>query len=199
MTLFNQGFVRFRRLLLLSLLSLLLAGCLTQILVSATKEVMWRLLLPMVGLDPNTTNLFEQPMVKDRMTALLGTNYEPVIGMLKTADQLQQEGPLFYVVSRYTPVPEFAEKAGLVWDSDANRMAVMLVSGGSPNIIAEQVLQQQIDKQVGQAVVNGTLRWPGELQSILDEDTLKQQQLPDPTIDALESEIKAQEEAGIEK
>lgn len=199
MTLFNQGFVRFRRLLLLSLLGLLLAGCLTQILVSATKEVMWRLLLPMVGLDPNTTNLFEQPMVKDRMTALLGTNYEPVIGMLKTADQLQQEGPLFYVVSRYTPVPEFAEKAGLVWDSDANRMAVMLVSGGSPNIIAEQVLQQQIDRQVGQAVVNGTLRWPGELQSILDADTLKQQQLPDPTIDALESEIKAQEEAGIEK
>ena len=72
---------------------LILAGCLTQFLVTATREVMWQLLLPMVGLDPNERNLFEQPVIKDRMTALLGPQYVPVVSLLKTADTLQKEGP----------------------------------------------------------------------------------------------------------
>ena len=151
---------------------LLLAGCLTQILLGATKEVMWRLLAPMVGLDPNATSLFEQPIVRDRMTALLGDRYEPVLSLLKTADQLQKEGPLFYVVSRYTPIPDYAEQAGLVWDSDTNRMAVMLVTGGSPTVIAEQLLQQQVEKQVEQSVVGNELRWPAELQAVLNSSAL---------------------------
>lgn len=157
------------------LIAMVLAGCLTQILLGATKEVMWRLLAPMVGLDPNATSLFEQPVIRDRMMAFLGPQYEPVLGLLKTADQLQKEGPLFYVVSRYTPMPEYAEKAGLVWDSDTNRMAVMLVTGGSPTVIAEELLKQQASKQLEQTAIGQALRWPGELQSILDADALKQQ------------------------
>ena len=56
---------------------------------------------PLVGFDPNEANLFEQPLIKDRMTAMLGPNYDTTMQLLKTANELQQEGPLFYVVSRY--------------------------------------------------------------------------------------------------
>ena len=86
-----------------------------------------------------------------------------------TANTLQEEGPLFYVVSRYTPVPQLAEKAGFVWNSDTNQMAVMLITAGSPTVIAERVLMKQANQKIAEAVPE----WPVELQTILDEDALK--------------------------
>ncbi len=201
--------MRILRIAILTLIACLLTGCLTQILVSASKEVMWRLLTPMIGLDPNQTNLLEQPLIKDRMTAFLGPQYEPVISLLKTADELQKEGPLFYVVSRYTPVPEYAEKAGFVWNSETNQMAVMLVTGGSPTIIAEKLIEKQVNAKVAEFVP----QWPGELQSILDADALKKQateaagaaaanalipQVQPADIDfAMEEEMRSQEASGV--
>lgn len=170
-------FLRGRTLVLALLAVLLLSGCLGQLVAAATKEVLFRLLVPMVGLDPNETRLFQQPIIRDRLQAFLGPQYEPVVALLGTAEELQREGPLFYVVSRYTPVPEFAEQAGFVWDADANRMAVMLVTGGSPTVIAEQLVREQAAEQVAGAVagtpVGEALRWPGQLQAILDADAQK--------------------------
>ena len=161
--------MRIRRLFVLMLVMTLLTGCLTQLLVSASRELLWQLLTPMLGLDPNQTNLLEQPIIKNRLTALLGPQYEPAMTLLKTANELQREGPLFYLVSRYTPVPEIAEKAGFVWNSNTNQMAIMLVTGGSPTVIAEKFIEGQVKEQTAQLIP----QWPGELQSILDNDALQ--------------------------
>ncbi|MFE8730201.1 hypothetical protein ACFX56_24565, partial [Aeromonas hydrophila] len=48
---------------------------------------------------------------------------------LKTANKLQQEGPLFYVLSEYAPVPDIAKQAGMVWNSQTNQMSVLLQKG----------------------------------------------------------------------
>jgi len=102
---------------------------------------MWSLLKPLVGFDPNEVNLFEKPMIKDRMTALLGDKYEPTMKLLRTAQEIQQEGALFYVASRYAPpkVQAITDKAAMVWNADTNQMAVMLIKDGTPEIISEQV------------------------------------------------------------
>lgn len=102
---------------------------------------MWSLLKPLVGFDPNEVDLFETPMVKDRMTALLGDKYEPTMKLLRTAQAIQQEGALFYVASRYAPpqVQEITDKAAMVWNADTNQMAVMLIKNGTPEIISEQI------------------------------------------------------------
>ena len=102
---------------------------------------MWSLLKPLVGFDPNEVDLFETPMVKDRMTALLGTKYEPTMKLLRTAQEIQQEGALFYVASRYAPpqVQAITDQAAMVWNADTNQMAVMLIKDGAPDIISEQV------------------------------------------------------------
>jgi len=126
---------------------------------------MWALLKPLVGLDPKTANLFEQPLLKGRMQALLGDNYSTAVSLLNTADKIQQEGPLFYLVSNYTPVPQLAEKAGFVWNAETNQMAVLLVSGGAPLIFAEQ-LNQQAAKVIPS--------WPAELVDYTDPVKLKQ-------------------------
>ena len=98
-------------------------------MMSPTSQLMWALLKPLVGFDPNEANLFEQPLIKDRMTSILGPNYDSTMQLLKTANELQQEGPLFYVVSRYAPVPDVAKQAGMVWNSQTNQMSVMLLKG----------------------------------------------------------------------
>jgi len=102
---------------------------------------MWSFLKPLVGFDPNSVNFFEAPIVKDRMTAILGDKYEPTMKLLRTAQEIQQEGALFYVASRYAPtqVQAVADKAGLVWNSQTNQMAVMLIQGGKPEIFSEQI------------------------------------------------------------
>jgi hypothetical protein len=45
----------------------------------------------------------------------------------------------------------------------------MLITGGSPTVIAERVLIKQANQKIAEAVPE----WPVELQTILDEDALK--------------------------
>ncbi|MGL5393135.1 MAG: hypothetical protein ACRDA8_17450 [Shewanella sp.] len=150
-------------------LALMLTACVAPLLlISPQSQLMWALLKPLVGLNPNDVGLFEQPLIKDRMQSLLGDNYDTTMSLLKTADKIQQEGPLFYLVSSYTPVPEMAEKAGLVWNSQNNQMAVMLMTGGAPLVISEQ-LNQQADKVIPS--------WPTELADYTDPQKLQQKAL----------------------
>ncbi|HHQ4594194.1 TPA: hypothetical protein ACSP2D_003487, partial [Aeromonas veronii] len=122
--------MRIMPLLQAACLSLMLSACVAPLLMmSPTSQLMWALLKPLVGFDPNEVNLFEQPLIKDRMTAILGPNYDSTMQLLKTANELQQEGPLFYVVSRYAPVPDIAKQAGMVWNSQTNQMSVLLQKG----------------------------------------------------------------------
>lgn len=102
---------------------------------------MWSFLKPLVGFDPNEVNLFETPMIKNRMTALLGDKYEPTMKLLRTAQEIQQEGALFYVASRFAPsqVQAVTDKAGMVWNADTNQMAVMIIKDGVPEIFSEQI------------------------------------------------------------
>ncbi len=161
---------------------------------------MWTLLKPLVGLDPNDVGLFEQPLIKNRMQELLGKNYDTTLSLLKTADKIQQEGPLIYLVSTYTPVPEMAEKAGLVWNSDTNQMAVMLMKGGAPSVFSEQFSNQ------AQKLVPS---WPKELADYTDPQKLQQkaleaganqvqQQLPNPIKAVATGEVNAAQSAIIE-
>ena len=150
-------------------LMLLLAGCVAPaLLLSPQGQLMWALLKPLVGLDPNEMNLLEQPLIKNRMQPLLGEHYDTAVTLLKTADKLQQEGPLFYLVSNHTPIPQMAEKAGFVWNSETNQMAVMLVSGGAPMIFAEQ-----LNNQAAKVVPS----WPADLADYADPVKLKQKAL----------------------
>jgi len=134
--------MRIMPLLKAACLSLMLSACVAPLLMmSPTSQLMWALLKPLVGFDPNETSLFEQPMIKDRMTAMLGPNYDTTMQLLKTANELQQEGPLFYVVSRYAPIPDVAKQAGMVWNADTNQLAVMLQKGdGATQVFGENLM-----------------------------------------------------------
>lgn len=122
------------------LFTMLLGGCLAPaVLLPSSSQLMWALLTPLVGFDPNQVNLFEQPLLRDRMIALLGERYEPTMRLLRTANELRREGPLFYVVSRYTPLPEIADKAGMVWNSDTNQLAVALLKDDAATVISERI------------------------------------------------------------
>lgn len=149
--------------------ALFLTQCIAPaMLLAPQSQLMWALLKPMVGLDPKEANLFKQPLIQSRLEPLLGSHYAGAVQLLETADKIQQEGPLFYVVSKYTPVPELAEKAGFVWNSETNQMAVLLVSGGAPQIFAEK-LNSEINQQIP--------AWPAELSDYTDPAKLKQQAL----------------------
>ncbi|MEN0039201.1 MAG: hypothetical protein AAGC78_19135, partial [Cellvibrio sp.] len=67
--------------------------------------------------------------------------YEPTMKLLRTAQEIQQEGALFYVASRYAPpqVQAITDKAAMVWNADTNQMAVMLIKDGTPEIFSEQI------------------------------------------------------------
>ena len=121
-------------------LAFLLSACAAPLLLMPSqRDLMWALLTPLVGFDPNKVNLFEQPVIKQRMTALLGSHYEDTMQLLRTADQLQKEGPLFFVVSRYTPIPDIAQQAGLVWNADTDRLAAVIRHGDRSEILTEAV------------------------------------------------------------
>lgn len=156
----DMPFLRFSR---LALLCVLIAGCMAPVLLMpSSSQVMWALLQPLVGFDPNAVNLFEQPVIKQRMTALLGEQYAPAMQLLRTANELKKEGPLFYLVSRYTPVPELADKAGLVWNSDTNQMAALLGKGDVSQIFAETV-RTTIEARANEQVQKIVPKWPAEL------------------------------------
>ena len=146
-------------------LSLCLSGCLAPaLLMPSPAQLMWALLKPLVGLDPNVVHLYDQPLIKDRMTTLLGPNYGTAMQLLKTADQLQQEGPLFFVVSKFTPVPELAEKAGLVWNADTNQMAVALLKGDGVQVFSEAI-QRKATADANAAVTEAVPVWPAVMQA----------------------------------
>lgn len=135
--------MRMTRFFLIASLCVFLTACVSSLLIGNQyqSKLMWSLLKPLVGFDPNEVNLLENPMIKNRMTALLGDKYEPTMKLLKTAQEIQQEGALFYIASRYAPpkVQEITDKAAMVWNADTNQMAVMLIKDGTPEIISEQV------------------------------------------------------------
>ena len=144
---------------------LLLAACVVPaLLMPSSSQLMWALLKPLVGLDPSIVHLYDQPMIKGRMTALLGSHYDTAIALLKTANELQQEGPLFFVVSKFTPVPALAEKAGLVWNSDTNQMAVALLKGDGVQVFSE-ALQGQAIAQTNAAMTTAGPLWPAVMQA----------------------------------
>lgn len=134
--------MRTTKLLSIAFICVFLSACVSSLLIGnqLQSKLMWSLLKPLVGFDPNEVNLFETPMVKDRMTALLGDKYEPTMKLLRTAQTIQQEGALFYVASRYAPpqVQAITDTAAMVWNADTNQMAVMLIKDGTPEIISEQ-------------------------------------------------------------
>lgn len=107
--------MRVARLFLPAVLCLALCACVSSLLIGnqLQSRLMWAVLKPLVGFDPNEVNLFEIPQVRERVTALLGDYYEPTVTLLRTADQIQQEGALIYVSSRVleeiTTVPLPAE------------------------------------------------------------------------------------------
>ncbi|WP_371930916.1 hypothetical protein [Oceanimonas sp. CHS3-5] len=138
-----------------ALLSLTLSACVAPLLSMGPGQLMWAMLKPMVGLDPNTTNLFEQPVVKTRMTSLLGPHYDTTVSLLRTAGELQQQGPLFYLVSGAAQQAG-ADKAGLVWNADSNQMSVLLSANDQTRVFSES--------HTGKAAV-----WPEVMQGWLTE------------------------------
>ena len=140
-----------------------LAGCAAPaLLMPSSSQVIWALLKPLVGFDPNMVNLWEQPAIKSRLSAFLGERYAPVMQLVRTADELKQEGPLFYVVSRYTPVPQIADKAGLVWNKDTNQFAALLHKDGVTEILSEK-LQTAVEDRASAAARTLVPKWPAEL------------------------------------
>lgn len=135
--------MRITKVATIAIICLFLSACVSSLLIGnqLQSKLMWSFLKPLVGFDPNEVNLFETPMVKDRMTKLLGDKYEPTMKLLRTAQTIQQEGALFYVASRYAPaqVQAVTDKAGMIWNADTNQMAVMLIKDGTPQIFSEQI------------------------------------------------------------
>lgn len=135
--------MRITKLAAIAFTCIFLTACVSSLLIGnqLQSKLMWSFLKPLVGFDPNEVNLFETPMVKDRMTAILGDKYEPTMKLLRTAQEIQQEGALFYVASRYAPpqVQAITDKAAMVWNADTNQMAVMLIKDGTPEIFSEQI------------------------------------------------------------
>ena len=148
--------MRFALLLKVALLSFTLSACMAPLLAMGPSQLMWAILKPMVGLDPEQTNLLEQPLIKTRMTGLLGPHYDTTVSLLRTADALQQEGPLFYLMSRTRQAG--ADKAGLVWNADSNQMSVLLSANEQLSVFSES--------HTGKAAV-----WPVAMQGWLNRPT----------------------------
>lgn len=167
-------FARSTRITLVLAVSLILSACAVSLVAgNAHSRLLWSFLKPLVGFNPHEINLLESPLIKPRMQALLGSRYEPTVRLLRTANELQQEGALFFLVSRYAPdsVKNITDKAGFVWNADTNQMAVMLIENGMPYVFSETV-SNGLEKVI--------LQWPGELQKALDnaeawQESLKQQ------------------------
>ncbi|PUA29936.1 MAG: hypothetical protein B0W54_05200 [Cellvibrio sp. 79] len=135
--------MRITKIATIAIICLFLSACVSSLIIGnqLQSKLMWSFLKPLVGFDPNEVKLFETPMIKDRMTKLLGDKYEPTMKLLRTAQTIQQEGALFYVASRYAPaqVQAVTDKAGMIWNADTNQMAVMLIKDGTPQIFSEQI------------------------------------------------------------
>ncbi|GAB3214977.1 hypothetical protein [Pseudaeromonas pectinilytica] len=180
-----------RRLLKVLLVSLLLSGCVAPLLAGAQSQLMWALLKPLVGFDPNEVNLFEQPLIKDRMQPLLGEHYGTAVTLLKTADEIQQEGPLFYVLSNNKVTGPLADKAGFVWNSQTNQMAVLLQQQGKSAVFSEPLANAAAETTGAAATVPV---WPQAMQALLTPASL-QQQLQDQAAAAVQGQVQPAAEA----
>ena len=190
--------MRFTKFLAISLICISLTACVSSLLIGnkAQSKLMWALLKPLVGFDPNEVNLFETPMIKNRMTKLLGSKYEPTMKLLRTAQEIQQEGALFYVTSRYAPsqFQEITDKAAMVWNADTNQMAMMLITDGNPEIISEQVdkakqsITPVLPKEL-QTAYDKAVEKKKELDNVKDqiENLQNLEQLPEKTLEQLKS------------
>lgn len=145
--------------------SLMLTACIAPLIAGAQSQLLWALIKPMVGLDPNEVNLFEQPLIKDRMQPLLGEHYGTAVSLLKTADEIQQEGPLFYVLSNNALTQPLADKAGFVWNSQSNQMAILLQQQGKQQIFSEPLAAGST--AVANASSAAGLTWPSQMQPLL--------------------------------
>jgi hypothetical protein len=166
------SYMQVRGLLKVVLVSLLLSGCVAPLLAGAQSQLMWAFLKPLVGFDPNEVNLFEQPLIKDRMQPLLGEHYGTAVTLLKTADEIQQEGPLFYVLSNNKVTGPLADKAGFVWNSQTNQMAVLLQQEGKSAIFSEPLANAAADTAGAAA---GVPVWPQSMQALVTPAALQQQ------------------------
>ena len=180
-----------RRLLKVVLVSLLLSGCVAPLLAGAQSQLMWAFLKPLVGFDPNEVNLFEQPLIKDRMQPLLGEHYGTAVTLLKTADEIQQEGPLFYVLSNNKVTGPLADKAGFVWNSQTNQMAVLLQQQGKSAVFSEPLTNAAAETTGAAATVPV---WPQAMQALLTPASL-QQQLQDQAAAAVQGQVQPAAEA----
>jgi len=164
---------RIMRLSVIFLLTFALSACVASALVgNAQSRLLWAFLKPIVGFNPHEFNVLESSLVKPRMQALLGSKYDTTMRFLSTANELQQEGALFYIASRYAPdsVKNITDKAAFVWNADTNQMAVLLIENGLPSVFSESA-ETAIGTQAPQ--------WPRELKSALDDanryqDSLKE-------------------------
>ena len=121
--------------LLVLALCTMLSGCFAPLLAMGPSQLMWGFIKPFVGLDPSSSQLFEQPMIKNRMTALLGDDYDDTLALLRTAPALKQEGTLFYLAS---PTDEGeTEAAGLVWNAQTNKMSALVNNGKDTKLFTE--------------------------------------------------------------
>ena len=180
-----------RGLLKVLLVSLLLSGCVAPLLAGAQSQLMWALLKPLVGFDPNEVDLFEQPLIKDRMQPLLGEHYGIAVTLLKTADEIQQEGPLFYVLSNNKVTGPLADKAGFVWNSQTNQMAVLLQQQGKSAVFSEPLANAAAETTGAAATVPV---WPQAMQALLTPAAL-QQQVQDHAGAAVQGQIQPAAEA----
>ena len=128
--------------LTISFVCVFLCACTSVLIGNKAQSMMTKALFKsLLGVDISEVKVLENPLIKGRMQALLGDKYEPAMKLLNTAQEIQQEGALFYIVSRYAPpkVQAVTDKAGMVWNSDTNQMAVMLIKDGKADILSEQV------------------------------------------------------------
>lgn len=128
--------------LTISFICIFLCACTSVLIGNKAQSMMTKALFKsLLGVDISEVKVLENPLIKGRMQALLGDKYEPAMKLLNTAQEIQQEGALFYIVSRYAPpkVQAVTDKAGMVWNSDTNQMAVMLIKDGKADIISEQI------------------------------------------------------------
>jgi len=149
------------------LCSLLLTGCFAPaLLMTSQAQLLGELFRPLVGFNPLEVKLFENPLIRDPMVALMGEdNYRTAVTLLNTATAIQQQGPLYFVVSEHSPLPHLAEKAGFVWNSEHNQMAILLVSGGKT-----EIFNQVVEGAAGKIVPS----WPKELVEYTSPEKLKQ-------------------------
>lgn len=126
-----------KKITLIAVICLVLASC--TLIMGPQTAIINSLFEKFVGVSPLDAKIFEHPLIKGRMQDLLGDKYDATMQILNTASAIQKEGPLYYVVSRYTPLPEFAEKAGFVYNSETNQMVVLLLKGDVHTLLYETV------------------------------------------------------------